>query len=91
MAWVSLVLLALAVVLAVPSTASALRLARVAGGFDSPVHATSSPRDGTIYVVEQEGQIYRIGGGNRRLFLDIRNLVSFGGERGLFSVAFPSD
>ena len=55
------------------------------------MHATSSPRDGTIYVVEQEGQIYRIGGGNRRLFLDIRNLVSFGGERGLFSVAFPSD
>ena len=63
----------------------------MAGGFERPVHATSSPRDGTIYVVEQEGQIYRIGGGNRRLFLDIRNLVSFGGERGLFSVAFPSD
>lgn len=89
---VSTLLLALAVLaLVAPSTASALRLARVAGGFDSPVHATSSPRDGTIYVVEQEGQIYRIGGGNRRLFLDIRNLVSFGGERGLFSIAFPSD
>ncbi len=89
---VSTLLLALAIlVLAVPSTASALRLVRVAGGFDSPVHATSSPRGGTIYVVEQEGQVWRIGGGNRRLFLDIRGFVAYGGERGLFSIAFPSN
>jgi len=78
-------------VLAAPSPASALRLVRIAGGFDSPVHATASPRDSTLYVVEQEGQIWRIGGGNRTLFLDIRSLVGFGGERGLFSVAFPRD
>jgi glucose/arabinose dehydrogenase len=89
---VSTLLLALAViVLAAPSSASALHLERVAGGFDSPVHATSSPRDSTLYVVEQEGQIIRVGGGNRRLFLDIRGLVRFGGEQGLFSIAFPSD
>jgi glucose/arabinose dehydrogenase len=87
----TLVLLLAAVVLAVPSTASALRLARLAGGFDSPVHVTSSPRDKKLYVVEQEGQIWRIGGGHRRLFLDIRRLVSYGGERGLFSIAFPPD
>jgi glucose/arabinose dehydrogenase len=87
---VSTLLLILAVfVLAVPSTASAVRLKRVAGGFDSPVHATASPRGSALYVVEQEGQIWRVGGGHRRLFLDIRNLVSFGGERGLFSIAFP--
>jgi glucose/arabinose dehydrogenase len=88
----TLLLLVLAVVLAVPSSASALRLVHVAGGFDSPVQATSSNRDRSLYVVEQEGQIWRLAGGSRTLFLDIRNLVGFnGGERGLFSVAFPSN
>jgi glucose/arabinose dehydrogenase len=77
------------VVLVLPASASALRLDRIARGFDSPVQATSSPRDRSIYVVEQEGQIWRLRAGHRRLFLDIRGLVRFGGERGLFSIAFP--
>lgn len=85
----TLVVVLLAVALGVPAAASALRLARVAGGFDSPVHATSSNRDRTLYVVEQEGQIWRIGNGRRRPFLDIRGLVdSSANERGLLSVAF---
>ena len=87
---VSTLLLVLAViVLVAPSSASAIRLARVAGGFDSPVHVAASPRDGTLHVVEQEGQVYRLGAGGRTLFLDIRNRVLAGGERGLFSIAFP--
>ena len=88
---VSTLLLVLAVIaLAVPASASALRLDRVAGGFDSPVQATSSPRDRSMYVVEQEGQIWRLHGGSRTLFLDIRARVGFNGaERGLFSIAFP--
>jgi glucose/arabinose dehydrogenase len=90
---VSTLLLALAVlVLAVPTSASAVRLVRVAGGFDSPVHATASPRGSALYVVEQQGQIWRLGsGGGRSLFLDIRRQVGYGGERGLFSVAFSPD
>ncbi len=89
---VSTLLFILAVlVLAAPSPASAIRLARVAGGFDSPVHVAASPRDGTLHVVGQEGQIWRLGPGGRSVFLDIRDLVAFGGERGLFSIAFPSD
>jgi glucose/arabinose dehydrogenase len=84
-----LLLSLLVVVLVAPTHASALRLARVAGGFDSPVHATVSSRGHSLYVVEQEGQIWRLGGGRRSLFLDIRGLVAYGGERGLFSVAFP--
>jgi glucose/arabinose dehydrogenase len=89
---VSTLLVALAVlVLVAPAPASALRLARVAGNFDDPVHATASPRDGSLHVVEQEGQIWRIGGGDRTLFLDIRGLVAFGGERGLFSITFPNN
>jgi glucose/arabinose dehydrogenase len=84
------VLLAVAA-LALPSTASALRLKRVAAGFASPVHVASNARDpgGTLYVVEQEGRIWRVGSGRRTLFLDIRGRVSSGGERGLLSLAFP--
>jgi glucose/arabinose dehydrogenase len=82
-----------AVGLALPSTASAVRLKRVARGFDSPVHVAfpaSGDRGGT-YVVEQEGQIWRLRDGRRNLFLDIRDVVSCCGERGLLSVAFDED
>jgi glucose/arabinose dehydrogenase len=87
------VLAALVVALALPSAASAARLVGVVGGFDSPVHVTSNGRDpaGTLYVVEQEGQIWRWRPGSRRLFLDIRNLVSTGGERGLLSIEFDGN
>jgi glucose/arabinose dehydrogenase len=87
-----IVLAALALALALPANASAARLARVAGGFDSPVHVASTNRDpgGTLYVVEQEGQIWRLRAGRRTLFLDIRGLVGFdNSERGLFSIVFP--
>jgi glucose/arabinose dehydrogenase len=43
-----------------------------------------------LHVVEQEGQIWRKHPGGRSLFLDIRGDVSFGGERGLFSVEFDA-
>lgn len=88
---VGIVLAALAVMLVLPSTASALRLQRVAGGFDSTVHVAATNRDpgGTLYVVEQEGQIWRLRSGRRTLFLDIRGLVSCCGEQGLLSVVFP--
>jgi glucose/arabinose dehydrogenase len=86
---VGVLVAALGLALVVPSTASALRLKRVAGGFSSPVHIASNGRDrGALYIVEQKGQIWRLRGGRKRLFLDIRRLVSFGGERGLFSIAF---
>jgi glucose/arabinose dehydrogenase len=84
-----LLLALLVVALVAPAPASALRLVRVAGGFSSPVHATVSNQSDALYVVEQEGQVWRLGsGGGRSLFLDIRDLVSYGGERGLFSIAF---
>jgi glucose/arabinose dehydrogenase len=83
-----LVLVLVAVALAAPSSASALRLVRVAGNLPNAVHVAASPRDGSLHVVGQDGRIWRLANGNRRLFLDIRSLVSFGGERGLFSIAF---
>jgi hypothetical protein len=85
----TLLLVLAAVFLALPATASALRLDRVAGGFSSPVGVATSPRDGTLYVVERDGRVWRLAHGRRNLFLGIRGLVASGGERGLLSIAFP--
>ena len=56
-----LLLAALVVPLALPGAASAVRLVRVAAGFDQLTRGTA-PRSGdpagTLYVVEQEGQIW---------------------------------
>jgi glucose/arabinose dehydrogenase len=70
--------------------ASRLRLVKVVGGLSSPVHV-AAPRSepGRLYVVEQAGRIVVVERGRVvRTFLDIRNLVASGGERGLLSVAF---
>jgi glucose/arabinose dehydrogenase len=85
MRWFVGVLLA-AVFLVAPATADAARLARAAGGFDSIVFATKAR--GSLYVVEQEGQIWRRSGGSNSLFLDIRGNVACCGEEGLLSLAF---
>lgn len=69
-------------------------LEEVASGFASPVFATSAPDgSGRLFVVEQAGVVRVLKGGQRleRPFLDITDLVESGGERGLFSIAFPPD
>jgi glucose/arabinose dehydrogenase len=85
------VLALLTFALALPSAGSAARLRLVAQGFDQLTQVTA-PRQGdpagTLYVVEQDGQVYRRSGGNRRLFLSIRRRVSCCGERGLLGIAF---
>ena len=88
---VGVLVAALGFSLVLPSTASALRLKRVAGGFDSPIHVAFTSRDpgGTLYVVEQEGEIWRRRSGRTTRFLDIRDLVSSAGdEQGLLSLVF---
>jgi glucose/arabinose dehydrogenase len=72
--------------------ATGLALKKV-GTFDSPVYVTGAPGfPKLLFVVEQPGRIIVLKGGRRAgTFLDIRNLVSFEGERGLLSVAFPPD
>ena len=75
-----------ALVLAAPVSAEAARLVRVAGGFDASIYATK--RFGALYVVEQDGQIWRQRSGTRTLFLDIRGKVRCCGEEGLLSFAF---
>lgn len=62
----------------------------VAGGFDDPVYLTSPPGDPRLFVVEQSGRIRIIENGLllSTPFLDIRDSVRSGGERGLLGMAF---
>jgi glucose/arabinose dehydrogenase len=64
------------------------------GSFESPVYVTGAPGyPRLLFVVEQGGTVRVLSGGKRlaRPFLDVRGLVSSGGERGLLSIAFPPD
>jgi glucose/arabinose dehydrogenase len=64
------------------------------GSFDHPVYVTGAPGfPQLLFIVEQPGRISVLRGGHhlRKPFLDIRDEVSYGGERGLLSVAFPAD
>jgi len=73
--------------------ARGVRLRRV-GNFSSPVHVTAPPDDDArVMVVEQDGTIRVVRDGRvlDRPFLDIRNLVTGGGEQGLLSLAFAPD
>jgi glucose/arabinose dehydrogenase len=63
----------------------------VASGFSQPVFVTGAKGEaGRLYVVEQGGRILVLQGGKRRAaaFLDIRSLVTAGGEQGLLGLAF---
>jgi glucose/arabinose dehydrogenase len=74
-----------------PGRGGPLSLRQVVTGLEAPVHATGAPGEpGRLYVVEQIGRI-RVVEGNRVLpepFLDLVGSVAYGGEQGLFSVAF---
>lgn len=67
-----------------------IALQQVAGGFQSPVYLTSPAGDSRLFVVEQAGRILIVMNGAvvPKPFLDIRDKVGSGGERGLLSVAF---
>ena len=87
----ALLLAVLAAALVVPEEGAAVRLARVAGGYDA-LTAVTAPRRGdparVLYVVEQEGQVWRRDGGRQTRFLGIRRGVGCCGERGLLGLAF---
>ncbi len=70
---------------------AAFRPRALVSGLASPTHAVGikgEPR--RLYIVEQQGRIRVFESGRMRAapFLDVRFLVSAGGERGLLSVAF---
>lgn len=68
-----------------------LRLQPKWGGLDNPVAlANAGDGSGRLFVLEQAGTVREIVGGQllARPYLDIRDLVSSGGERGLLGIAF---
>jgi glucose/arabinose dehydrogenase len=76
------------------SVDAALRLQLVARGFVSPVAFVEDPvNPDTFLVVSQEGLVHVISNGALREapFLDLRDVISAGGERGLLGLAFPRD
>jgi glucose/arabinose dehydrogenase len=75
-------------------TGTSLATELVAEGFTMPVHLATPPHDvNRLFVVEQAGAIKIIKSGRTlpRPFLDIRDRVRSGGERGLLSIAFHPD
>jgi glucose/arabinose dehydrogenase len=88
-------LAALVVLLVQPAPARAvLRLELVARGFASAVALVEDPMlPGTFLVVSQEGvvRVFTAGAVREAPFLDLRDVISAGGERGLLGLAFPRD
>jgi len=73
------------------SDRSQLRLRTLLSGLDAPLYVATAPGEpNNLYIVEQPGRILVATKGKLRKtpFLDVRRLVSYGGERGLLSVAF---
>jgi len=73
---------------------AALRLVKVADGFDAPLFATAPAAEAKrLYVVEQGGLIRVVENGAVRAqpFLDLRSKVQAGGEQGLLGLAFAPD
>lgn len=68
-----------------------LELVEVARGFEQPVLALSPPGDPRLFVVDQPGRIWLIGDDAPEVFVDLRDEVVFGGERGLLGLAFHPD
>ena len=67
---------------------------RSIGRFSAPVYVTAPPGDPTrVFVVERPGRIRIVRDGKklRQPFLDIRDQVLAGAERGLLSMAFAPD
>lgn len=64
------------------------------GSFEAPVYVAGAPGFPKLLFVVEQGGTVRVSRGGKRVpgaFLDIRGLVSFEGERGLLSIAFPPD
>src|SRR5690349_19991312 len=74
-----------------PPGTDSLALIPVAQSLTNPVYLAAPPGDvNRLFVVEQPGRIRVVQNGTllQAPFLDIANRVSYGGEQGLFSVAF---
>ncbi|RPI30812.1 MAG: glucose dehydrogenase, partial [Actinomycetota bacterium] len=68
----------------------AVTLEVVAGGLAQPIYVGAPPGDPRLFIVERAGLVlvFEEGGVRPQPFLDLRDQVSTGGERGLLSLAF---
>ncbi len=68
----------------------AVTLEVVAGDLAQPIYVGAPPGDPRLFIVERAGLVlvYEEGGLRPQPFLDLRDQVSTGGERGLLSLAF---
>ena len=72
-----------------PMGLPSLRYETIETGFSSPLFMTAPQGDARLFVVEKAGRIIQVAAnGARSTFLDIRSIVSDGGERGLLGLAF---
>jgi glucose/arabinose dehydrogenase len=67
-----------------------VKLKMIASGFTSPVYITAPAGDSRLFIVDQPGVIHIVKNGSllSRPFLNIKDRVAYGGERGLLSLAF---
>ena len=75
-------------------TAVAVELGRVVAGLEQPVHvAWAGDGSDRMFIVEQTGRVRVFAGGRLEAepYLDLRDRVTSGGERGLLSIAFHPD
>ncbi len=70
----------------IPAAETRMAVEAVVGGFGQPVLALA--HEGRLFVVDQPGLIWVVDGDDPEVFLDIREPVLFGGERGLLGLAF---
>ena len=81
--------------LAVPVLSTAqIRAEVIARGLRNPVAVVVDPLDRAVLFVAEQGGVIRVVRDGQPLaepFLDLRNQVSTGGERGLLGLAFSPD
>ncbi len=89
-AWVAGLVLLLSLQCAGVATGATLEKV---GEFDQPIFVTSDPSNPSdLFVVEREGIVMQLSGGNATQFADLTPLVSCCfGERGLLSIALAPD
>ena len=69
-------------------------LVEVTDDLDGPTNVETRPgQPGRLYVAEQDGRVRIVDRGRvlSRPFVDLRNRIASGGERGLLGLAFPPD
>ena len=69
-----------------------LAFTEVASGLTAPLFVAAPPGDDRLFVVEQDGHILLLRGGEvTGTFLDLSDSIAYGGEQGLLGLAFHPD